>query len=191
MCDVRWTRQGKDKDGLPGTRTPAAQSINPAPPPRTSTKNKKKNKTSGAHQSPTTHKHHNKPSPGAHQSPTTTNTSTNHQARIILQDLKVGMKADTVLQLFGQDWKERLEASCNLRRLCAEKALGCVRGGGLTTGLDCVACWMSVDSIGWPCRGRAVVLTASLTQPTVRIPLSLHHPPQHQHRGGHRGAHTL
>lgn len=57
--------------------------------------------------------------------PTHAHPKPNHpaQARIILGDMKIGLKKDTALKLFGNDGPQRLDANHDLRRLCAEFAL--------------------------------------------------------------------
>lgn len=40
--------------------------------------------------------------------------------------MKVGIKKDSALKVFGEDGPQRLDASHDLRRLCADAALGCV-----------------------------------------------------------------
>jgi hypothetical protein len=58
---------------------------------------------------------------------THTHLPTAQKTRIILGDLKIGMNKESAVRALAPDGKERLDASCNLRRLCAEIALGCVR----------------------------------------------------------------
>ena len=43
---------------------------------------------------------------------------------IILGDLKLGLKADSVLKIYGEQGPQRYAACVDLRKLCAEEALG-------------------------------------------------------------------